>query len=93
MGNAFDVVGERKVVGIRKPSDRSYEEDVEITLRNHKNEAVTVDVEETMGRAQAWSLLKQSAAGTKRDSRTMVWPTKVDANAEAKVTYSVRYTW
>jgi hypothetical protein len=93
MGNAFDVVGERKVMGQRRPSERSYEEDVVITLRNHKAEAITVEVEELMYRYQQWALLEQSAQGTKKDVRTMVWPMKVDANGESKLTYTVRYTW
>ena len=93
MGNAFDIVGERVVMASRKPSERSYEEDIEITLRNHKPEAVTVEVEDLMGRYQTWSLLKQSAPGVKKDFRTQVWTVKVDANAEAKLAYTVRYTW
>ncbi len=93
MGNAFDLVGQRIVTGQRRPSERSYEEDVEITLRNHKNEAVTVEVEELMYRYQQWTLLNQSAQGAKKDVRTMVWPVAVGANAEAKVSYTVRYTW
>ena len=93
MGNAFDIVGERVVKASRQPSERSYEEDVEITLRNHKPEAVTVDVEELMGRYQTWSLPKQSAPGVKKDFRVQVWTIAVGANAEAKVSYTVRYTW
>jgi hypothetical protein len=93
MGNAFDIIGERKVLAERRPSDRSYEEDVAIMLRNHKTEAVTLDVEETMWRSPAWELTQQSAAGAKRDVRTMVWPVKVDANSEAKLTYTARYSW
>ncbi len=93
MGNAFDVVGQRGVIAQRRPSDRSYEEDVEITLRNHKPEAVTVDVEESMTRYRQWDMLRQSDKGVKRDQGTMVWSTKVGANAESKLTYSVRYTW
>jgi hypothetical protein len=93
MGNAFDIVGERVVKASRSLSQRSYEEDIEIALRNHKPEAVTVEVEELMGRYQTWSLLKQSAQGVKKDFRTQVWTVAVGANAEAKLTYTVRYTW
>jgi hypothetical protein len=93
MGNAFDVVGERKVVTQRRPSDRTYEEDIEIRIRNHKKEGVMVEVEELMYRYAEWRLLGQSAQGTKKDYQTMVWPLKVDANSEAKLAYTVRYTW
>jgi hypothetical protein len=93
MGNAFDVVGERKVVAQRRPTDRTYEEDIEIRIRNHKKEGVMVEVEELMYRYAEWRLLGQSAQGTKKDYQTMVWPLKVDANSEAKLAYTVRYTW
>jgi len=93
MGNAFDVVGERKVMGQRRPSLRTYEEDIEIRIRNHKTQAVTVEVEEWMYRYAEWNLLAQSQDGTKKDYQTMVWPLKVDANGEAKLTYTVRYSW
>ena len=93
MGNAFDLVGERVVTDARRPSDRSYEEDVAITLRNHKAEAVTIEVEEMMVRSPAWTLTRQSINGTRKDVRTMIWPVAVGANSESKLTYTVRYTW
>jgi len=93
MGNAFDVVGERKVIAQRRPSLRTFEEDVEIRIRNHKTVAVTVEVEEVMYRYAQWRLLDQSQRGTKKDYRTMVWPLVVNANGESKLTYTVRYNW
>ena len=93
MGNAFDLVGERIVKASRRPSLRSYEEDVVITLRNHKVEAVTIAVEEWMGRYQQWNMIEQSQPGVKKDAWTQAWPVKVDANSESKLTYTVRYTW
>jgi len=93
MGNAFDVVGERKVVGQRRPSLRTFEEDIEIRIRNHKTVSVTVEVEEVMYRYAQWRLLDQSQQGRKKDYRTMVWPLAVNANGESKLTYTVRYNW
>jgi hypothetical protein len=93
MGNAFDVVGERKITAQRRPSDRTYEEDIEIRIRNHKAQAVTVEVEELMYRYAQWDLLAQSQDGVKKDFQTETWPLKVDANGESKLTYTVRYSW
>ncbi|HUW57209.1 MAG TPA: DUF4139 domain-containing protein [Planctomycetota bacterium] len=93
MGNAFDLIGERKVVAQRRPALRVFEEDIEILIRNHKTVAVTVGVEEVMYRYAQWRLLEQNQPGRKKDFRTMVWPVKVDANDESKLTYTVRYNW
>jgi len=93
MGNAFDVVGERKVTGQRRPAERTYEEDIEIRIRNHKTQGITVEVEELMYRYAQWDLLAQSQQGVKKDYQTMTWPMTVGANGEAKLTYTVRYSW
>jgi hypothetical protein len=93
MGNAFDVLGERKVITQRRPSLRTFEEDIEIRIRNHKNVGITVDVEEVMYRYAQWRLLEESQRGRKKDYRTMVWPLNVGANSESRLTYTVRYNW
>src|ERR687897_3398405 len=55
MGNAFDIVGERKQTEWRKISDNLYEVAFEISLRNHKDEPVTISVIEPMLRD--WEIL------------------------------------
>ena len=49
IGNAFDVVCERKQTDFRKISTNVYEFEYEITLRNHKTTAVAVEVNEPIG--------------------------------------------
>ncbi|MDE3137764.1 MAG: DUF4139 domain-containing protein, partial [Acidobacteriota bacterium] len=46
VGNAFDIVSERTQTDFRRVSNRVYESAFEITLRNHKDQAVTVEVRE-----------------------------------------------
>ena len=48
MGDAFDIVGERKQTDWRKIAENLYEIAFEISLRNHKEEPVTVSVIEPM---------------------------------------------
>jgi hypothetical protein len=48
MGDAFDIVAERKQTDWRKIADNLYEVSFEITLRNHKDEPITVSVIEPM---------------------------------------------
>lgn len=44
LGNAFDIIGERKVLERKQADARTWEETIEITLRNHKDEDVKVTV-------------------------------------------------
>src|ERR1700726_3906567 len=49
IGNAFDIVAERKQTDYKRLSDRLYEFEYEITLRNHKDIPVTIEVNEPIG--------------------------------------------
>jgi hypothetical protein len=49
VGDAFDIVGERKMMDYRAISSRVYEYAYQIVIRNHKKEAVTVTVNEPIG--------------------------------------------
>ncbi|HYC53429.1 MAG TPA: DUF4139 domain-containing protein, partial [Candidatus Binatia bacterium] len=61
MGNAFDVVGERRQVNFRIDTDDDWmEEDVEVKLRNHKQESVKVLVRETLYRWTNWTIQSES---------------------------------
>jgi hypothetical protein len=92
LGNAFDLAGEYKVLATRAGPIFN-EQDVEIQLRNHKKEAVKIDVIETINGRSNWALLRQSHAMAQRDVNTLVFPMEVKANDEATVTYTIRYNW
>ena len=49
IGNAFDVVSERKQTDYKRVDTHTWEMEFEITLRNHKDSAVTVEVNEPIG--------------------------------------------
>lgn len=93
VGDAFDIVGERVQTDFRTPSDHVLEETFLITVRNHKDEAVTVRVVEHLFRWSEWRILEASAEYTKADSSTIEFETPVAANGERTLTYTVRYTW
>ncbi len=63
IGNAFDVVCERKQIDFTKISSNVYEFEYEITLRNHKATAVSVEVNEPIG--GTWRMLRSSHEWTK----------------------------
>jgi len=93
IGDAFDIVGERKQTAYQKINDREATESFEIKLRNHKKEDVTVKVLEKMYRSQDWTILQNSQNLEKLDSRTIAFPVVVPADKEATVTYRVDYKW
>ena len=91
IGDAFDVVGERKQTDFQKITDRIFEEAFEIKLRNHKEEAVTVNVLEKLYRHKGWKVIDKNHDFQQRDSRTIVFPVKLAKDGEATITYRVRY--
>jgi hypothetical protein len=95
LGNAFDVVGERRQVDFRLDTRAHWmEEDVEVKVRNQKpDEAVNVDVRESLYRWSQWSITQRNHDFTKEDARTVHFPVRVAPKGEAVVRYTVRYTW
>ncbi len=94
LGNAFDVVGERKQAAFSVESGRrTMTESIEIVVKNHKAEPVTVTVRENLYRWTNWELTAKSDEFTKVDSNTIHFPVTVPADGSKTVTYTVRYTW
>jgi hypothetical protein len=89
MGDAFDVVGERKQTEWRKIADHLYEVAFEISLRNHKDEPVTVSVMEPMLRD--WEILNSSHAHKKLDAHTAQFDIPVAKDGETKLQYRARF--
>jgi hypothetical protein len=94
LGSAFDVVGERRQVDFAVDTRAHWlEEEVEIKVRNHKDQPVDVLVKENLYRWSNWTLVKKSHEFTKEDARTIHFPVKIAKDGEAVVRYRVRYTW
>ena len=93
IGNAFDIVAERRATNFKKITDRSARETFEIKIRNHKDTDVIVDVIERMNRAEDWRIETSTHEWKKENSRTMKIPVSVKANGEATFTYTVFYRW
>ncbi len=94
MGSAFDVTGERRQVNFSVDNSRkTMTEEIEVKVRNQKKEAVTVMVKENLYRWTNWQITSKSQDYRKDDARTVTFPVKIAAGAEAVVRYSVTYTW
>jgi hypothetical protein len=90
LGNAFDIVGERNVIDRKKITDEMTEETIEIKLRNHKEEGVTVKVVERLGRF--WKILDATSEFKQKDASTVEFLIPVSADGESTLSYTVR-TW
>jgi hypothetical protein len=88
MGDAFDVVGERVQKDWKKIGPSLYEVEWEISLRNHKTEAVAVDVIEPV--PGDWEVLRSTHAHEKVSAFTMRFRVPVPKDGEAKLDYRVR---
>jgi hypothetical protein len=88
LGEAFDVVAER-----RRSSQRQLERCVEqsawqIELRNHKDEGVVVEVVEPA--SGDWQVLESSHAVVRRDATSFVFEVPVPARAASQLHYQLR---
>jgi hypothetical protein len=91
MGEAFDVVGDRKQMDWRPISHCGSESTWEIELRNHKDEAVRVLVYEPIG--GEWEIVQSSHKHKRQDAHTFTFDVPVPANGKTKVTYRARVRW
>ena len=91
MGEAFDVVGDRKEMDWKTLGSCGGESSWEITLKNHKDTAVDVEDYEPIG--GDWEILSSSIPSTKKDAHTFTFDVKIPARKEVKITYRVRVRW
>jgi len=91
LGDAFDLVGERKQMTQRQISDHEREESYEISLRNHKDLPVTIVIVEHLW--GDWKITQSSHGYNKKDANTVEIPVEVPKDGEVKVTYTVRIKW
>ncbi|MGH9747973.1 MAG: DUF4139 domain-containing protein [Candidatus Acidiferrales bacterium] len=91
VGDAFDVVCERKETDYKKISSNSAELAYAITLRNHKDAPVRVEVREPIG--GDWEVLTSNFKWTKLDSSTVGFSIPVEKDAAATLEYRVRVKW
>jgi hypothetical protein len=91
IGNAFDVVCERKQTDFEKIAPNVYEVEYEITLRNHKSSVVTVEVNEPIG--GTWRMLQSSHKWTKTDAWASQFMVPVAVDGTSVLRYRVRVTY
>lgn len=88
VGNAFDVIAERKQTDFRRISDDTWEVAYELRLRNHKASDIRVELNEPVG--GDWQMVRSSHPFTKTAVFAAQFTVPVPAGAETIVTYRVR---
>ena len=94
VGNAFDIVGERKRTAFKVDESNSWaDESFEILLRNRKKETVEMRVVEHLFRWVNWEIREHSDAFEKLDAQKVEFRVKLEPDEEKKITYRVHYSW
>ena len=88
LGDAFDVVAERKQTDYKAISRRVFEYAYEIRIRNHKDEAITVVVNEPIG--GDWEIVNSTFPAEKTAAFAARFNVPVAKDGEAVLSYRVR---
>lgn len=89
VGRAFDLVAERVLVEQRRVAEGKYRDSVRITLKNHKDKDVVIEVLEHL--RGDWTVLQASPGYRKVEAGTIAFSVPVEAGGEAQVNYTVEY--
>ncbi len=91
LGEAFDVLADRTETAWQVISPCINESAWEIKLRNHKDSAQTVLVNEPAG--GDWEIVASSLPATKKDASTFTFDVPLAPRSETRLTYRVRVRW
>jgi len=91
IGNAFDVVAEHKQTDFKRIDTHVWEMEFEITLRNHKDALVTVQVNEPIG--GDWEMLSSTYKYTKTAAFAAQFIVPVAKDGTSVLKYRIRARW
>lgn len=92
IGEAFDVVSQRKQMNFQRLSDRVFKTSWELKLRNHKNKDIVVLVTEPVAGFSRWEITQSSLPYTKVDPAHIRFDVPVAKDGEVVLTYTARVT-
>ena len=91
LGEAFDITAERKQMNYKRIADNVSESSWRIEIRNAKDEAATVKVQEPL--PGDWEMVSESQKHAKESARVVSWNVAVPAGGTALLDYAVRVKW
>ncbi len=90
IGEAFDITVKDIQTEYNKISNRVYEQEYEVTIKNRKDEKIVVNVERSLG--VNWKILSSSLNFEKLNSQNILFKVPVKADSETVLKYKVRYS-
>src|SRR5882724_4905472 len=91
IGNAFDVIAERKQTDYKAIASHVWEMEFEVTIRNHKDVPITVEVNEPIG--GDWEMLSSTYKYTKTAAFAAQFNVPVAKDGKAVLKYRIRAHW
>src|SRR6202521_2815690 len=91
IGNAFDVVAEHKQTDYKRIDTHVWEMEFEVTIRNHKDGPITVEVNEPIG--GDWEMLSSTYKYTKTAAFAAQFNVPVAKDGKAVLKYRIRAHW
>jgi hypothetical protein len=91
IGNAFDVVAEHKQTDYKRIDTHTWEMEFEVTLRNHKDGPVTVQVNEPIG--GDWKMLSSTYKYTQTAAFAAQFIVPVAKDGTSVLKYRIRASW
>ncbi|UCD62894.1 MAG: DUF4139 domain-containing protein [Candidatus Zixiibacteriota bacterium] len=88
VGYAFDIAAEERVMEQRKVSQRVIDKDIEIELRNRKDDPVTVEVEKKL--YGFWDIQQSNLEFEKKDATTVIFKVPIKPDETVTVRFTVR---
>ncbi|MCK9995319.1 MAG: DUF4139 domain-containing protein [Candidatus Krumholzibacteria bacterium] len=88
VGKAFDIVAERVRTNSEKLADNLHRTTFEITIRNHRENDVVVEVTEPVG--GYWEVIAESLPHRKVSANELAFDVPVSADGETVLTYTVQ---
>jgi hypothetical protein len=88
LGQAFDVVAERRLKQVRQIERCVTQHDWQISIRNHKGSAVTIEVQEPA--SGDWQVAQSTLPAEKRDESTILFHVPVPAGGTTELGYQLR---
>ena len=90
IGEAFDITVKDVQTEHNKISNRVYEQEYEVTIKNRKDKKIIVDVERSLG--LNWKIISSSLDFEKLNSQNILFKVPVKADGETVLKYKVRYS-
>lgn len=93
IGKAFDIRAERKVIERNRIGKNSEKQKVEIVLRNHKDNNISVLVTEPIGAYRSWEIIDSTHKIKNKDSAKAEFSVPIKANEEVTFMYEIMFNW